>query len=355
MRSGHLRLRPPLIVLLATVLLAPSAVAQERPAESEADALDPLRERFRAGLEKFRAGAFAEAILIWETIYRELGPDKGYRLAFNLARAYEQFGDPRRAAESYDAYVTSVARRREANEQLEPNVEKQEGDALARLAELSQSLGRIHFTAGRSAVVRIDGAGERVGPAAGWIAYVTPGKPHVVTFDPGTPAQRNFEVNVARGEQVELSPPTLTETPTPRATAAPRPPEPIEQQDNRPFPVGVIYVGAGIAVLSTALPIALYAHANGIRSDYDVAAGQAEASRTAGDTSAYAMAETRGRTLGADYDEARTTAHVALAVPIVLGAATAGLAAWWLFGPKGSRASAFVAPMTNGFFGGARF
>ena len=142
-----------------------------------------------------------------ETIYRELGPEKGYRLAFNLARAYEQFGDPTRAAESYDAYVTAVARRREANEPLEPNVEKQETEAQERLAELGKALGRIRFAPGHATVVKIDNGVEHVGPSSGWVAYVTPGKTHVVTFDPGTTTERHVEVSVGLGEVVLLTPP----------------------------------------------------------------------------------------------------------------------------------------------------
>lgn len=353
MRSRSNHLASAVFVLLGVSFVAPSAHAQDTAADS--DALDPLRERFRAGLEKFRAGAFAEAILIWETIYRELGPEKGYRLAFNLARAYEQFGDSTRAAESYDAYVTAVARRREANEQLEPNVEKQEAEAKERLDELGKALGRIRFVPGPPTVVRIDSGSERVGPSSGWVAYVTPGKTHVVTFDPGTTKERHVDVSVGLGDVVELTPPTHEEVPPP-----PRPVvtlAPTEAREERPFSPTVLYVAAGVTALSVVLPIALYAHASGVKDDYDATAAEAEASRIKGDASAYGTAQSRGRTLSGDYDDARSNAQLSLAVPIVLGAATAGLTAWWLFGSKAPRASALLIPTSNGVFagGGARF
>lgn len=350
-----MRSRSELAALLALALLvaAPSARAQESGATA-ADSLDPLRERFRTGLERFRAGAFAEAILIWETIYRELGPEKGYRLAFNLARAYEQFGDPTRAAESYDAYVAHVARRREAGEALEPVVEKQEAEALERLRELGTTQGRIRIAGDRAVLVRIDGGAERLVPTAGWVAYVTPGKAHVVTFDPGTPSEKHVEVRVELGEIAQVSPPALG--------APERPPEPVAlpvapRTDAQPYPPTVIYVAAGLTAVSTILPIALYARAGSIRSDYDGVVTQAEASRRQNDPIAYATAQTKGQALRGDYDDARSAARVSLALPIAFGAVTAGLAAYWFFGSKTPRTAAFALPTDGGMFVGsaARF
>ncbi len=71
----------------AVTLFTPArALADEPSPPKESDTLDPLRERFRAGMERYRAGAFAEAIVIWTAIYGELG-EKGYRLAFYIAEA----------------------------------------------------------------------------------------------------------------------------------------------------------------------------------------------------------------------------------------------------------------------------
>ena len=117
------------------------------------------------------------------------------------------------------------------------------------------------------------------------------------------------------------------------------------RRDEPPFSPTLIYVAAGVTALSVVLPIALYAHANSIKDDYDVARAQAETSRTIGDGAAYGTAQNRGRALSSDYDGARSTAQVSLAVPIVFGAATAGLGrARWLFGSKAPRASALLHP-----------
>src|SRR5689334_150875 len=116
--SMSIRSSPRWAVLLAAALtlVAGGAAADEPAATSEADALEAKRERFRAGMEKYRAGAFSEAIDIWEAIYAELGASKGYRLAFNIGRAFEQraatrsgsaaaITDAVKAAEHYATYV----------------------------------------------------------------------------------------------------------------------------------------------------------------------------------------------------------------------------------------------------------
>ena len=82
---------------IAVVLLV---LASARPALADDD-LAPMRERFRVGLEHYEAGEIADAIVVWDEIYRELGIEKGYRLAWNLARAYDTrggLGDAKRAA-----------------------------------------------------------------------------------------------------------------------------------------------------------------------------------------------------------------------------------------------------------------
>src|SRR5690606_14269541 len=111
------------LLLTAAVVGAPSRVFADDP--RAAVGLEAKRERFRAGMDKYKDGAFAEAIEIWEAIYAELGAETGYRLAFNIGRAYEQLAatrtnraaavaDTAKAARHYAAYVNEVVRRREA-------------------------------------------------------------------------------------------------------------------------------------------------------------------------------------------------------------------------------------------------
>lgn len=337
------------LTALAVVLAAPPARA-DGPSDDDA-ALEAQRERFRSGLERYRAGAYAEAILIWENVYRELGPEKGYRLAFNLGRAYDQFGDSTRAAEAYEAYVRETARRREAGEALEPAVEKQEGEANERLAELAATQGRIRVAGDRAVVVKIDGGAERLAPRTGFVAYVTPERTHVVTFDPGTKDERDVEVRVALGELVELTPPRLATAP-PRPAIAPRPAAPppprFEDREERPFGGAVLYVAAGVTAASVLVPVLLYGSAAGVRADHEAAVERGRASGAGGDSEGYASARADGERLRGEYDSARSTAYASLALPAVLGAATLGLAAYWWLGARTIRVPVTAAVLPGG-------
>lgn len=330
-----MRSRSSFVLALALGVLAPAvARAQEPPAATTDDGLEAQRERFRAGLERYRAGAFAEAILIWQNIYRELGSEKGYRVAFNLARAYEQFGDTTRAAESYEAYVRETARRRDAGDALEPIVEKQEREAKERLAELAATQGRIRISGERAAVVAIDGGAERLAPRTGFVAYVTPGRAHVVTFDPGTRDEQRIEVRVGLGEIVEISPPSPRPASPPPVAAPPRPTAPrFETRRERPYDSSVLYIAAGLTAASIAVPIVLYANASAVRSDHD--AVRADASRASADE--YDALAATGQRLETEYESARSTAYASIAIPAALGIATLGLAAYWLFGTRETR------------------
>ena len=297
-------------VLALTLLVATPALAQEARPPAEADALDPLRERFREGMEKYHAGAFAEAIVIWEAIYRELGAEKGYRLAFNLGRAYDQFGDTTRATEHYEAYVKEAFARRDAGETLESLVHKQVIEARERLAELAATKGRLRIIADRAIVLRIDGGAERLAPR-GFIAYVAPGK-HVITFEPNSRNERSIDVNVGSGTVLDVTPPEVAVAP---------PPAPItyELQPVRPFSRNVLFIAAGATVLSTVIPLVFFAKATSTKSDY------------------YAPTSGRPDPLKNDYGDQRTVSYATWSIPAVLGAATLALTAYWLWGGKTKR------------------
>jgi hypothetical protein len=298
-------------IAMAIVTSSPLAFAQ--------DALDAHRERFRGGLEKYKAGAYADAIVVWEAIYREIGPDQGYRLAFNLARAYDKFGDTTRAAEHYEAYAREVEKRREAGTEIEENVAKQEAEARQRLTELATTRGRIRVDAGdRPVVVRIDSGEPRL---AGFVAYVAPGK-HVVTFGAGRDAQR-VEIEVKEGELASASPPAEPPPPPPPD----KPPVRWETTIERPFS-GAIFVAGGVATIASVLvPVLAYADASAIRNDYESAATD----------------RTTKLALQSDYESSRTVAYTTLAIPITLGLATAALTAWWIFGARETKVAVPVA------------
>lgn len=140
MRSSRCVLQAWLAFSLAS---APTFV---RAQEAEPQAQDPMsayRERFRMGLVRYQAGNVSEAIQFWEPVYRELGAARGWRLAFNLARAYELFGDATRAVERYESFLSQVAERRQRGEVIEELIQKEEDVARAKLAEMASTKGRI--------------------------------------------------------------------------------------------------------------------------------------------------------------------------------------------------------------------
>jgi hypothetical protein len=303
------------LLTLAIVIASGSARADE-PAPAPAPAaepnpLDTLRERFREGMEKYKAGAFADAVVIWEAIYRELGTDKGYRLAFDLARAYDELGDLIKAADHYESYLERVAQRRTASETLEANVERQEEVARDRLEKIAALKARIRVKAGtrQPAIVQIDNAPARV---AGFTLYVEPGA-HVVTFGTG-PSADVRRLTVARGAVVDVEPREET-------VLAPLPEPRFEMRVERPFSPVVLWVGAGVAVVSLVLPAIAYANALSIKSEHDDPA----------------TSETDRNRLASDYDSARTNAYASVAVPAVLTAAVGGLALWYVLGTKETR------------------
>jgi hypothetical protein len=325
--SDHRRALPLAAVALALSFLVPSRARADEPAAATpaaasppdattpatpaVDPLDSLRERFREGMDKYKAAAFADAIVIWESIYRELGPETGYRLAFDLARAYDQLGEAIKAADHYDTYLEKVRSRRDAGETLEPNVAKQEDIARERRDAIVALKGRIFVGAPArgTAVVRIDNAPRRVAP---FLVYVEPGA-HTVAFDDGDGAEPRT-VQVRRGELVRI---------TPRGDAAPpeaTPPR-LATRVERPFSPVVLWVGAGVAVASMVVPVITYANALSIKSEYEDAA---------------TPASDRPR-LVSDYESARSNAYASVVVPALFTATVGALSLWYILGAKETR------------------
>jgi hypothetical protein len=296
--------------LLALALLATPVHAQENDDKAQ------IRERFRLGMEKYQQGAYREAIGYWDGIYREMGPRDGYRLSFNLARAYEKFQDYTLAAERYEAFLTEVELRRQESKPIEPIVEKEEKEATERLEELRAKKGRLKVTAGRQPVeVKIDETDRR---PAGFVAYVAPGA-HMIVFLRGSEAVDKREVPVKAGEIVEIEPPAAPEPPPPERIAT-------VHEIAHPFTPVVLWVAGGVALASVVVPVVLYANALSIKKDRDGmldANGQAPSTRI-GDV----------RAKEDDYLQARTTAYATIAIPLSLATATAGLTAWYFLGTK---------------------
>ncbi|MDP9151190.1 MAG: hypothetical protein M3O36_14780, partial [Myxococcota bacterium] len=123
--------------LVLTVRPAHGLPTPVPPQTVSEEALNADRERFRLGMQRYEAGAFAQAIEFWEPIYRELGAERGYRLAYDLGVAYVQVGDTAAAAERLRAFVAGVDLRRSRGETLAAIVEREEADARARIAILA--------------------------------------------------------------------------------------------------------------------------------------------------------------------------------------------------------------------------
>jgi hypothetical protein len=316
------RLRRALAVSLTALLcvLAPVVARADEPAidpppegpPPAADPLDALRGRLREGMEKYRARAFADAIVIWESIYRELGPQKGYRVAFDLGRAYDELGELIKAAEHYQTYLDRVAARRLDGESLEPNVQLQETIARDRLERIIHIYGAIRVAhTKRPMIVHVDNAPGRV---AGFVVYVEPGV-HTLTFGTGSKDIRN--VTVRRGELLEITPPE----------EAPAGAVLYEARVEHPFSPVVLWVGAGAAVVSLVIPLITYTNALSIKSDYDA---------TANATQSQELRDKRAL-LQSDYESAVSNAYASVVVPAVFTAAAGGLALWYVLGRKETR------------------
>jgi hypothetical protein len=304
-------------------------------ASADEDGLTPYRDRFRQGMERYKSGAMAEAIRVWSAIYEEIGAERGYRLSFNLARAYEANSETSRAAERYQSFLDEVARRRAAGETLDPIVEHEEQEAETRLKDLDASNGRIRIlAAGKSIITRIDSADPRLGL---FISYVAPGD-HVVVFSPGSKEEERREVTVKAGEIVDVAPsarpeiffPPLDEV---RPSIVEKPVTQLRRlQVEHPFSPIVLYVAVGTTALSVLVPIVTYAHAYSLINTHN----------------ATTTSTSQRRSIESEYPGVRTAAYATLAVPITLAAATVGLAGYYFAGSKEREVQVIATPLPGG-------
>jgi len=306
--------------VLATALIATCSAS----AYAGDDSLDPYRERFKAGLEHYRAGEFDAAITTWGAIYKALGAARGYRIAFDLARAYEANRDLSHAAEFYLAFVDQVSVRRESGDAITPFVANEETEALARLRELDATQGHIVVDSGAQQVdVKIDNGDPR---PAGFVAYVEPGS-HTITLNPGTPSTTTRRIEVVASGVYEIAPSSMT----PRTSAlapslAPLAPEaafpiprPIEIRTEHPFAPWILGVAGGAALVSIIVPAAAYVSATSFQASNHL--------------SAFGN-DPKNATVQSSYDTRVNAFYATLAIPIVLGIATGALATWYVAGAK---------------------
>jgi hypothetical protein len=310
------------IALVAGVLLAtPVARATPPPAVSE-DPLSDYRERFKQGMDRYKAGAFTEAIGYWEPIYRELGEQKGYRLAFNIGVAYQELGDATHAAEHLQSFLAQVDARRTHGETIPAIVQKEEQDARDRIAALTASKGRIRVDPGSPPrPVQVDAMEPHVST---FVAWVNPGE-HTVTYAAGTPEVQQKSVDVRAGDVVDVSPPPPPPPPpaastppapatTPAAPPPASPPPPVTRTETEhPFSPVLVYVAGGLTLAGAIVSVPLESHAWSLHDTY-----AAEKPIPATDVSSF--------------DGARGLAYGAVGVTVGLGVLTAALATWYFLG-----------------------
>jgi hypothetical protein len=326
-----------------------SSTALAAPPESgqvPADPLSDTRERFKVGMDRYEAGAVSEAIGYWEPIYRQLGSQAGYRLAYNLGVAYGHLGDATRAAERLQAFLDEVDARRSHGQALGAVVAKEEADAHQRMADLTATKGRIRIPASDPAVsVQVDANEPRAG---GFVAWVEPGE-HAVTFEPQASKSETTIVQAKAGELVEVAPPPPPEPPAapalpsvppnaaPRLAFEPIPSKPVldVSERRRPFSPLVLAISGGLDVAAAVAAIALESRALSLRDEL-----------TSPTSSGQISTDDRHR-----FDEERTWAYAAIGGAAGLGALTASLVSWYFLGS--SKHAVLIQPAMSPERGGA--
>ena len=298
------------------------------------DPLAAFRDQFKLGMDRYKAGALAEAIGYWEPIYRELGDRTGYRLAYNLGVAYQHLGDAEHAAERLQAFLAEVDARRTRGDPLPPIVEKEESEARTLVATLLTTKGRIHVSAGstpRSA--RLDANEPRL---AGFLAWVTPGE-HTVTYAAGTPDEETKTIVVRAGEIVEIAPtlppPASSLSPSTSMPPSLQAPFLTRREIRHPFAWPLMVIGGGLAVASGIAAVPLESHAQDLFDRYRN------------------EIPTIPQTDRDNFSNARTLAYAAVAGAIGFAVVTAALAAWYFL--ESSERDIIITPAVNPERGGS--
>jgi hypothetical protein len=314
-------IRRPFELAFASGLVLGASDAHSAPfvasdhAQADQDPLAAYRERFKRGMERYQAGALAEAIAYWEPVYRELGEQRGYRLAYNLGVAYQELGDATHAAEHLQSFLDEVEVLRGRGEDLPPIVEKETGNARARVARLVATSGRIHIEATSAPrTARVDASEPRL---AGFVAWVAPGD-HTVTFAEGTPDAESRSVEVRAGELIDIAPnnPSPHPPPAPVVVNVLPPPAPqiaTHRETFHPFPWPLIAVSGGVALAAGIAAVPLYLYEGNLYTRYS-----GESPRPA------AHSQT--------YSNVRTLAYTDVGGAIGFALVTTVLATWYFVG-----------------------
>ena len=286
------------------------------------------RGRYEEAKKLYDQGQVAEAIAMWEAIYRELHPAGAFRLAYNLGVAHLDLGDVTQAAERFETFLVEFEVREARREltaeevaELRPLAER----TKTKLTELRMTRGRIQVNAPPVALVaKVGGMPPRI---SGFTAWVSPGTYNVV-FGEGTTCAETKVVSVKAGELVEV-------TPTPPS------PKVITKEfithvvTKRPFSPVFIYVAG--ALTAVAMTTTIYGNVR-YRAFENEKAARVD---TSGDAAILSGAST-----------ARALGNGGLVSTIALSTITAGLAIYYFARSKDVRETKrlvpFVAPASGG-------
>lgn len=233
----------------AVALLTPRAAQAEckqEDKETEAAA-------FRQGLTKFRDGDTTGAVAIWQGLLKTLGTECGWKVLFNLGRAYEQLGSPTRAIESYQTFIRAADKQAELSD-AELGIKRA---AETSIAALKAKYGAISVPAPSSGVVWV-----RVGLSepqpAGFTLYVAPGSHEIEIFS-RTPKARIRTIQVAAGKVTTVAIPEASRVQTPIAPPSTvKTPPPSTPAGVRAFPTALVAIGSGLTLAAAGTSVFLY-------------------------------------------------------------------------------------------------
>jgi hypothetical protein len=261
------------------------------------------------GLSRYGHGDYAGAIEVWERLLATMGEERGYKVLYNLALAYQGAGDITKAVDAYSAFEARVA--------ALPDPPKaslaRAAEARARRQQLEKSNGLLHVQAprrGGPVLTRLDSSEPR---PAGYAAWLPPG-PHQVTLSVGTEGEHTVPVTIEAGktQEVDSTPPEPPPaTPQPVAVSfvpAPAPAQPEAQSGVSNW----VWIGAGATLVSAALPAILFAVASTKRDD----------------AAAFPTGSTQYPGARDTYDTWRTAYYASYALPGALAAATVAVLVW---------------------------
>jgi len=206
--------------LWALAVAAPPALADDRATAAAAI--------FRAATDAYARRDFRAAALSFEAANQK-APHGG--TMYNAALAWEAAGEPARAADDYDAALSTAG--------LDGEKAK---DARDRLARLEASLGRIEITAPSGATAWAAHA-ERVATPAR--VHVAPGEIEVrVVLASGEAKTQRVRVRAGEAARVSVAAPAPS-APAPSAPAPPPPPPPDTDSGGTQRAIGWVTVGGG--------------------------------------------------------------------------------------------------------------